>query len=264
MSGAPQHLASDNDFIQVRLSVVEQVGLDAALLFARLSFRLDLDAHSDGYVASYGALAQETRISEKRVRTAAKVLVDAGWIARRRRSSHDATSVWTIEWEDATSGDAPQGTSDESSALEGTSGDALEGRSTVLQEVEEELHITPDGALFEAPKVDKIPTTQDLVAAWVDGYRETHEGENPDKAILRRVAGQCAQLAKTRTDLDSWRVAWHACKAAGGRNVHDPTKMLGGGSAPWKREGGISALVDVGRQLMSTESPFAALEGGLA
>lgn len=43
------------------------------------------------------------------------------------------------------------------------------------------------------------PERQDggvLVARWVDGYRETHDGTDPPQSLLKRVARPCAALAK--------------------------------------------------------------------
>ena len=59
------------------------------------------------------------------------------------------------------------------------------------------------------------PTAQHLVAAWVDGYREARRGADPHPTLVRRVAGQCAAIAKDCRNVDHWRTAWRAALAAG-------------------------------------------------
>jgi len=96
-TGAPRHLADDGDFVMVRLSVVDAVGFDAAVLFGWLRFRCEL--HTEGYEATYATLAAETRLSERKLKSAVKRLRDAGWIESCRKSSWDPTQVWTVTWE---------------------------------------------------------------------------------------------------------------------------------------------------------------------
>lgn len=72
-----------------------------------------------------------------------------------------------------------------------------------------------DGELFEVDRPAEIPNAGALVKAWCEGFSETREGKTPDDSVVRRVAGSARQIAKTRTDMESWRTAWHAAKDAG-------------------------------------------------
>ena len=95
-AGAPRHLADDGDFVMVRLSVVDEVGFEAAILFGWLRFRCEISP--DGYAATYADLMAETRLSDRQIRGAAKRLKDAGWVATRRAAPYDPTTVWSIVW----------------------------------------------------------------------------------------------------------------------------------------------------------------------
>jgi hypothetical protein len=95
-AGAPRHLADDGDFVMVRLSVVDEVGFEAAILFGWLRFRCEINP--DGYAATYADLMAETRLSDRQIRGAAKRLREAGWVATRRAAPYDPTTVWSIVW----------------------------------------------------------------------------------------------------------------------------------------------------------------------
>lgn len=73
----------------------------------------------------------------------------------------------------------------------------------------------------ELPSAPVEPNAGHLVAAWCSAWSSTHNGAQPDPTVVRRVAGVCRSIAKDRTDLDSWRDAWHAAKAAGARGRFD-------------------------------------------
>lgn len=107
-------------------------------------------------------------------------------------------------------------------------------------------HTASADALFdvETPKPEVKPSSQHLVAAWVDGYRETHAGEDPHEYVVKQVAGHCKRLANSCTSTESWRDAWYASKEAGRRNIRESGKMLGGGSAPPKRADGVTHLMN--------------------
>lgn len=82
---------------------------------------------------------------------------------------------------------------------------------------EERPAAAADGGLFPsaAPaQVQPMPTGRDLFAAWVDAYSTAH-GARPDPSINGQLSGRVREVVKTRTDLESWRHAWRAFKAAG-------------------------------------------------
>ena len=104
---------------------------------------------------------------------------------------------------------------------------AAEPGRTVLEGVvvdHEPAALIPVPAQVPAAAVE--PTAATLVAAWIDGWTETRDGQKPDPAVVKRVAGQCAQVAKTRTTAESWRDAWRAAKAAGRRGKVDVVGVL--------------------------------------
>src|SRR5262245_36515276 len=69
-------------------------------------------------------------------------------------------------------------------------------------------------------------SAQTLVARWVDGNRQANGGGDPHQALLRRVAGQCRNLAKTcSTDAD-WAKATQAAYDAGRSGAVDPVPFL--------------------------------------
>jgi len=76
-----------------------------------------------------------------------------------------------------------------------------------------------------APPVQAMPTARDLVKAWCDGWADAR-GKSPDDSVVRRVAGSCGQIAKTRSDLESWRTAWQAAKDAGRQGRYDVVAHL--------------------------------------
>lgn len=71
-----------------------------------------------------------------------------------------------------------------------------------------------DAPLAGMPEPTRAPSAGDLVAAWCDGWSDTR-GRAPDASVVRRVSGACSQVAKTRTDIESWQTAWHAARDAG-------------------------------------------------
>lgn len=72
----------------------------------------------------------------------------------------------------------------------------------------------------------KPPTAGDLVTAWCEGWSASHAGAAPDPSVVRRVAGICRNVAKDRTDMDSWRAAWRAAIAAGRAGKYDIVSVL--------------------------------------
>lgn len=69
-------------------------------------------------------------------------------------------------------------------------------------------------------------TGADLVSAWVDAWSDARRGRRPDRAVVKRVAGACGQIAKTRTDAESWDTALAAAAAAGRQGRQDVVQCL--------------------------------------
>lgn len=88
----------------------------------------------------------------------------------------------------------------------------------------------PPSNVIPLPQMPEQPAREpkagDLVAAWCSSWSETHNGSQPDATVVRRVAGICKAIAKDRTDLDSWRAAWFAAKAAGRKGRFDIVSEL--------------------------------------
>lgn len=54
-----------------------------------------------------------------------------------------------------------------------------------------------------------------VVAAWIDGWRETNPGHEPLKAVTRRVAGSVKQLTRDCHTRGDWNDAWRIAREAG-------------------------------------------------
>jgi hypothetical protein len=86
-----------------------------------------------------------------------------------------------------------------------------------------------EGVLFAVP--DPAPTTppqtaQTLVARWVDGYRTSNAGQDPPGPLMRRVAGQAKNLAKSCDNDADWGAAWRASYAAGQAGRADAVPLM--------------------------------------
>lgn len=60
----------------------------------------------------------------------------------------------------------------------------------------------------------KEATDQGCREAWHKGYQETHR-DRPDPTYAKRAMNKVTNLAKDRTDLDTWRNLWRAARDAG-------------------------------------------------
>lgn len=99
MTGAPRHLSIDGDFVLLRMALIDEVGLPAAVVFQRIAWRCEL--RTDGWHASQAELAAECHLGLDQVKRATKLLRDRGWITADRVDQWDATLSWAPVWKPA-------------------------------------------------------------------------------------------------------------------------------------------------------------------
>jgi hypothetical protein len=102
------------------------------------------------------------------------------------------------------------------------------------------------------------PTAADLVAAWCTGWSGTHDGDQPDPSVLRRVRGICRNVARDRTDLDSWRAAWRAARAAGRKGRYDIVGELAAPAAAGRQ----NHYLHIAREATTADALAASLQIG--
>lgn len=217
-------LPASASFTMVCPDHVAEVGPAAAILYARIAWR----SERSGWRASRAILAEETGLTLPMLRTACAVLRDQGWITSERTSAGDSTQVWTAvlpaSLGGAESSPPPCGSSNTPPAESAISlsTETEETTTYTADAVTEEPMSSADqpleGVLFAVP--DPEPTTppqtaQTLVARWVDGYRTSNAGQDPPGPLMKRVAGQAKNLAKSCENDTDWGAAWRASYSAG-------------------------------------------------
>jgi len=93
--GLDPRLLIAGDFIMLRMALVDALDgdIEAALVLQRIAWRCERDGH---WRATHEDIQQETRLSERKVKTALKVLRDKGYLTARRATAYDATLVWSV------------------------------------------------------------------------------------------------------------------------------------------------------------------------
>ena len=87
-------LLIEPDYVLVRMALVKEVGLEAAVVLQRIHWRCDV--RPQGWSISHEDLAAELRLSVYAVRKATKVLRGRGWLLSTRVSEWDSTPVWSL------------------------------------------------------------------------------------------------------------------------------------------------------------------------
>ncbi len=203
-------------------------------------------------------LAEIVHRGLRQVREALRLLVETGWLAAARRGvrgHHEWRVSATLSGEKPPLNDAhtllPEQTTEQTPA-EAASETPLDrpfqepdlGVQDAKMTANRRTPPPDQPALLpteaEAPK----PTAQHLVAAWVDGYRQTF-GEEPQPAMMKRVAGQCGRLGKTCETVEHWRRAWRACRVAGAKNRPDAVPFLAADNPPslYSTKQGVGTMV---------------------
>lgn len=183
---------------------------------------------------SVKTLAAHAGMSERSVETHLRTLRDLGLVAWESRTTATGRQRFYRVWR--STDPVPEALQNLAGTLQPRQGPPLQPRQGE-QEPENKNHVQqpPDADAPDVqdppldalpidvptppppPDEERTPHAGDLVAGWVDGYRETRGGRDPDKAALGPVAGQARRIARTRTDRESWVAAWRAFKAAGRR-----------------------------------------------
>jgi len=206
-------------------------------------------------------IAEALHRSVKSVRRALHDLIKHGWLVKEKRGKRDQWVVERVAKSDPLSGQICPVNDDCTSSSEQTKEQtpAEAAPETPLDRPFQEPDLgvqdakmtanrrtpPPDQPALlpteaEAPK----PTAQHLVAAWVDGYRQTF-GEEPQPAMMKRVAGQCGRLGKTCETVEHWRRAWRACRVAGTKNRPDAVPFLAADNPPslYSTRQGVGTMV---------------------
>lgn len=107
------------------------------------------------------------------------------------------------------------------------------------------------------PGAPPLPSAGLLVAAWVDGWSQAHNGAQPHPSVVKRVAGVARNVAKECTNVDQWRDAWRASLAAGRQGRYDVVAHL---AAPVQQTRGNHYL-SIARDTMPASTALAAALG---
>lgn len=81
------------EWVRVDLDAVEKYGADAAVVLGLIAYRCNLTGE---WAASLTDLTTEARLTEHRVRTALRVLRDAGAVHSRRADRFHPTLTWSV------------------------------------------------------------------------------------------------------------------------------------------------------------------------
>ena len=87
-------LLIEPDYVLVRMALVQEVGLEAAVVLQRIHWRCDV--RPQGWTITHEDLAAELRLSVSAVRKATKLLRGRGWLLSIRASTWDPTPVWSL------------------------------------------------------------------------------------------------------------------------------------------------------------------------
>ena len=87
-------LLIDPDYVLVRMALMQEVGLEAAVVLQRIHWRCDV--RPLGWTISHEDLAAELHFTTYAVRKATKVLRRRGWLLGTRASELDSTLTWNL------------------------------------------------------------------------------------------------------------------------------------------------------------------------
>lgn len=92
------------EWVRVDLTVVEKFGADAAVVLALIEFRCHLTGE---WEAERCEVVEETRLTDARVKSALRVLRDAGAVSSRRADRFHARLTWTVFAGQSVKGESP-------------------------------------------------------------------------------------------------------------------------------------------------------------
>lgn len=178
MTGAPRNLVIDGDFVLLRMALIDEVGLPAAVVFQRIAWRCDI--RPEGWTASLDELATECHLGKDQVKRATKILRDRGWVTADRLDRWDPTLSWRVVWDPASreAGNPPH-------EQQGT---------TPTQERETTSTSTEDVETSE----DQSLLNPDPVEAEFEGFWRTY----PRRVGRARALASYRKARKTATELE--------------------------------------------------------------
>lgn len=91
-AGLDPALLDSNDFVLVHMPLVDVVGLDAAIVMQRISWRCELRPH--GWPATLDDIGREVRLSRRRVQAATQKLRARGYLRAWREDPWLGTLTW--------------------------------------------------------------------------------------------------------------------------------------------------------------------------
>lgn len=204
---------------------------------------------------SHARLARECGMSPRAVQGALNWLRDAGCISWKPGKTsnwyelHSAQIPPTVESQ--TRQETPTSVGRKRRVGSADSADELEERNQMKRTRARSARPSPgDAPLAGMPEPERLPETRAvdredagaLVAVYIEGFRSTR-GRDPDPAVRKRVAGSCAQIAKTRDTSDSWHDAKMAAWTAGQQGRYDVVAILADYQPPARR-GQMSVYLD--------------------
>lgn len=212
-------------FVAVFPALVRNLGsMESAALLQHVFYRQDGDAEASVSVTEF---CQATGLTESTVKRHLRSLIGKGVLLKRRGAGNSPTLYAVVREHPLVTGSecTPEGVK----------------MTPHTSYIEEQESLLPADAGQDEP-AEVLPTARDLIASWVDGFRETNSCD-PHPAMMQRAVGQCGRLAKTCSSIDEWRRAWAAAKSAGRDGRVDPVPYLAAQTVRAAARGGMGTNV---------------------
>jgi len=197
---------------------------------------------------SQTTLTKDTGLSDRSIRRALVALRRRGLVSWERIGQRERNAYVVHDRPGAPVTDDPQ----PASVAGQTGAGGRSGPALVAAELEEVNQMNePEPPALPGMPLPPLPEPNagHLVAAWCENWSAAHHGRQPDPSVVKRVAGGCRQVAKTRTSRESWVTAWQAAGDAGRRGLMDVVTYLADYRPPARAATGANAAMQVAREL---------------